>query len=113
VNRRRFLQILGLAPLAAKVAISDELLGNLSSAYDYRFGIMHPLQAAAYNELSAPAGIIGPTAQEIVALQLEHLSQQIPIILAADQKLWHFFRCEKTWDIAVSENASSLLTGEP
>lgn len=30
--------MMGLAPLAAKIAVSDALLKNLSSAYDYRFG---------------------------------------------------------------------------
>jgi hypothetical protein len=30
--------MLGLAPLAAKISFNDALLGNLSSAYDYRFG---------------------------------------------------------------------------
>lgn len=77
MDRRKFLSILGLAPLAAKITIGGKLLPNLSSAYDYRFG--NSLGRIDKLDLTY-WGRTRYYGEEMVALELEKFRQQIPMV---------------------------------
>ena len=71
--------MLGLAPLAAKVAFSESLISNLSSAYDHRFGNsvgrIDKLDLKYWGRMSL---------DDAVALELETFRKEIPVLYQSD-----------------------------
>jgi hypothetical protein len=65
MNRRSFLAMLGLAPIAAKISLDDMIVGNLSNAYDHVF---------------TSSAILRPTNYQVIALQLEKVRHELPVL---------------------------------
>lgn len=105
MKRRNFLAMLGLAPLAAKVAMSDALVGNLSSAYDYRFGNAREIPekidfidtGEIFEGLLCPIGFEIQTAYTPLGIgnvkwaEMEYLRRELPSLYSRDQQMLDLF----------------------